>query len=180
MNLTPSGSIRKPAGSVTFRSVSTIHARTDRTKVVTTKFGKHLLSLVHGIILCAGRKNITQIRNAVRQDGDLSDSTHFLNHAPWCANRMQRRRMKFMIQKLRKQRIKKGDSRHLVFIIINDTNSKKDKFTQKMEALEFHYSHEDGKSMWSHNVVTSHVISDSHSFPWDFRTYFRKIPMQLE
>jgi hypothetical protein len=134
----------------------------------------HMLAVVHGIILCAGRKNITQIRHAVRQDGNLSNSTHFLNHAPWCVNRMQRRRMKFMIEKLRKSRIKKGDSRHLVFFIVDDTNSKKDKSTNKMEALEFHYSHEDGKSMWSHNVVTTHVVSDTYSFPWDFRPYFRK------
>jgi SRSO17 transposase len=135
---------------------------------------KHLLSMVHGLVLCAGRKNITQIRHAVRQDGVLSNSTHFLNHAPWCVNRMQRRRMQFMIERLRKQRIKKGDSRHLVFFIIDDTNSKKDKSTNKIEALDFHYSHEDGKTMWSHNVVTTHVVSDKYSFPWDFRPYFRK------
>jgi hypothetical protein len=48
---------------------------------------KHLLSMIHGIILCAGRKNITQIHHAARQDCHLSSMTHFLNHSPWCITR---------------------------------------------------------------------------------------------
>ncbi|AHV98173.1 hypothetical protein PSAB_16330 [Paenibacillus sabinae T27] len=61
----------------------------------------HLFTLVHGIILCAGRKNITQIRNAARQGCHLSSITNFLNHAPWCVNRMQRRRMQFVMENVK-------------------------------------------------------------------------------
>lgn len=135
---------------------------------------QHLLALVHGIVLCAGRKNITQIRNAARQDCHLSSVTHFLNHSPWCINRLQRRRMQFILEKIRKSRAKKGDARHLVFLIIDDTNCKKDQSTKRMEALDFHYSHEDGKTVWAHNLVTAHVVSDRLSFAWDFRPYFRE------
>jgi len=135
---------------------------------------QHLLALVHGIVLCAGRKSITQIRNAARQNCHLSSVTNFLNHSPWCVNRMQRRRMQFVMEKIRKSRAKNGDSRHLVFLIIDDTNCKKDKSTKRMEALDFHYSHEDGKTVWAHNIVTAHVVSDRHSFAWDFRPYFRE------
>ncbi|NEW09431.1 hypothetical protein GK047_26160 [Paenibacillus sp. SYP-B3998] len=49
----------------------------------------HVFTLVHGIILCTGRKDITQIRNATRQDLHLSSITNFLNHSLWCVNRMQ-------------------------------------------------------------------------------------------
>lgn len=134
----------------------------------------HLLTLVHGIILCAGRKNITQIRNAARQDRHLSNVTNFLNHAPWCVNRMQRRRQQFVMNKIREKRLKTGDSRHLVFFIVDDTCCKKDVSTKKMEALSFQYSHEDGKSVWCHNVVTAHVVSGSCSYAWDFRPYYHK------
>lgn len=54
---------------------------------------QHLLALIHGIVLCAGRKNITQIRNAARHDCHVSSVTNFLNHSPWCVNRLQRRRI---------------------------------------------------------------------------------------
>lgn len=134
----------------------------------------HLFSLVHGIILCAGRKNITQIRNAARQDRHLSNVTNFLNHAPWCANRMQRRRMQFILEKIRARQLKESDSKRLVFLIVDDTCCKKDKSTKKMEALSFQYSHEDGKSVWCHNLVTAHIVSDGGSYAWDFRPYYQK------
>jgi SRSO17 transposase len=134
----------------------------------------HLFTLIHGIILCAGRKNITQIRNATRQDRHVSSVTNFLNHAPWCVNRMQRRRMQFVIEKIRTKCAKHGDSRRLVFLIVDDTCCKKDTSTKKMAALSFQYSHEDGKSVWCHCVVTSHVVSENGSFAWDYRPYFRE------
>lgn len=134
----------------------------------------HLFTLVHGIILCAGRKNITQIRNAARQDCHLSSITNFLNHAPWCVNRMQRRRMQFVMEKIQTKRMKNGDLRRLIFFIVDDTCCKKETSTKKMEALSFQYSHEDGKSIWCHCIVTAHVVSEECSYAWDFRPYYRE------
>ncbi|MBW8350171.1 hypothetical protein K0H71_12055 [Bacillus sp. IITD106] len=42
-----------------------------------------------------------------------------------------------------------------------------------MEGLDYHFSHSDGKSVWSHCVVTSHVESEGYSFALD-RSYFRE------
>ncbi len=134
----------------------------------------HLFTLVHGIILCAGRKNITQIQQATRGDRHLSNVTNFLNHSPWCVNRMQRRRMHFVMDKIRTKRAKSGDSRQLVFFIVDDTCCKKETSTKKMEALSFQYSHEAGKSVWCHCVVTAHVVSEGSSYAWDFRPYYRE------
>jgi hypothetical protein len=134
----------------------------------------HLFTLVHGIILCAGRKNITQIRNATRQDCHLSSITNFLNHAPWCVNRMQRRRMQFIMEKIQAKRMKNGDARRLVFFIVDDSCCKKESSTKKMEALSFQYSHEAGKSVWCHCVVTAHVVSEGCSYAWDFRPYYHE------
>jgi hypothetical protein len=36
----------------------------------------------------AGRKNVTQIQHAIKDRRHLSSFTNFLNHAPWCMNRM--------------------------------------------------------------------------------------------
>src|SRR5690606_11130642 len=49
-----------------------------------------------------------------------------------------------------------------------------DTSTKKMEALSFQYSHEAGKSVWCHCVVTAHVVSEGASYAWDFRPYFRE------
>ncbi|WP_160327812.1 transposase [Paenibacillus sp. 32O-W] len=88
-----------------------------------------MFTLVHGIILCTGPKSITQIRNAARQDCHLSSVTNFLNHAPWSANRMQHRRMQFALDKIRAKRDKSGDSKRLIFLIVDDTCCKKETST---------------------------------------------------
>lgn len=130
--------------------------------------------MVHGIILCTGRKNITQIRNAARQDCHLSSVSNFLNHSPWSMNRLQRRRMQFVMERIRKKRAKQGDHRRIIFFIVDDTGCKKDQTTRKMEGLDYHFSHPDGKSVWSHCLVTTHLFCEGVSHAWDFRPYFRE------
>ncbi|WP_190287519.1 transposase [Paenibacillus darwinianus] len=93
----------------------------------------HLFTLVHGIILCAGRKNMTQIRNAARGDRHLSNATNFLNHSPWCVNRMQRRRLQWIVDRIENKRLKEGDANKLVFLIVDDTCCKKDKSIRKSD-----------------------------------------------
>lgn len=134
----------------------------------------HLLHFVHGIILCEGRKNVSQIRGATDNYRDLSCMTRFLKNSPWNGNRMQRRHIQFLIEKIRRERAKRGDQRPITFFILDDTSCKKDKSTKYMEALDFHYSHNDGKSVWSHCIVTAHIVSAGFSFAWDFRPYFRE------
>ncbi len=97
-----------------------------------------------------------------------------MNHSPWCVNRMQRRRMQFMMEKIRAKRAKRGDVKPTVFLIVDDTCCKKETSTKKMEALSFQYSHEAGNSVWCHCVVTAHVVSAEAAYAWDFRPYFRE------
>ncbi|PLR75298.1 hypothetical protein CU633_21845 [Bacillus sp. V3-13] len=135
---------------------------------------KHLLSYMHGIILAAGRKNVTQIMNSTGKKRDLSSMTRFLKESPWCPNRVQRRRMSFLMEKIRKDREKAGDSRPIIFFIMDDSSCRKTPAARKMERLDFHHSHADGKSIWSHCVVTAHVVAEGYSFAWDYRPYFRE------
>lgn len=45
---------------------------------------------------------------------------------------------------------------------------------KKMEGLDDHFSHSDGKTIWSHCVVTAHLVSKEFSFAWNFRSYCRE------
>lgn len=134
----------------------------------------HLLHMMHGIILCDGRKNISQIRRNTGDYRHLSCITKFLKNSTWCANRLQRRRMRFLMETLRRERAKRGDHRPVTFLIVDDSGCKKDNSTKHIEGLDFHYSHNDGKSVWSHCLVTAHVVSAGYSLAWDFRPYFRE------
>jgi SRSO17 transposase len=134
----------------------------------------HVMTFIHGIILADGEKTIANIRRATHETRHLSCMTKFLNKSPWCPNRANRRRIQFMMGKIKKIRAKQGDTRPIVFLIIDDTQSKKDLTTKRMGALDFHFSHADGKSVWSHCVVTSHIVSEGYSFAVNFRSYFRE------
>ena len=134
----------------------------------------HALTFMQGIILTDGRKTVSQIRRSTHKRRDLSCMTRFLNESPWCPNRATRRRIQFMMEKIKRKRAKKGDTRPIAFLIIDDTQSKKDRSTKRMEGLDNHFSHSDGKSVWSHCMVTSHLVSEHHSFALDYRSYFRE------
>ncbi|CAH0346269.1 transposase [Bacillus sp. CECT 9360] len=79
-----------------------------------------------------------------------------------------------VISLIRRARQKAGDTRPILFLIIDDSGCHKDHSTRKMEGLDFHFSHSEGKSVWSHCLVTAHVVSEGFSFAWDFRPYFRE------
>lgn len=133
----------------------------------------HVLTFIHGIILTDGKKTVSQIRRSTHETRHLSCMTKFLNESPWCPNRANRRRIQFMMDKIKKIRAKQGDTRAITFLIIDDTQSKRDITTRKMEGLDFHFSHSDGKSVWSHCMVSAHVVSEGYSFAFDYRSYFR-------
>jgi hypothetical protein len=78
------------------------------------------------------------------------------------------------MKQIKKSRTQKGDSRPIIFLIIDDSQCKKDRSTTHMEGLDYHFSHSDGKSVWSHCVITAHIVSEGSSFAWNFRSYFRK------
>jgi hypothetical protein len=56
-----------------------------------------------------------------------------------------------------------------VFFIVDDTSCKKDPSTKRIEGLDYHFAHDDGKSVWSHCIVTAHRVSENYFFACDFR-----------
>ncbi|CAM4134412.1 transposase [Paenibacillus alkaliterrae] len=133
---------------------------------------RHLISIVNGIILCEGRKNISTIREAAGKERHLSSTTRFLNESPWSVNHLQKQRMERIMQSIRKQTRNRG--KRIVYLLLYDTSCKKESTTRRMEGLDFHYSHENGKSVWSHCIVTMHVVTEGQSFAGDYRPYFRE------
>ncbi|MCI1696792.1 transposase [Aneurinibacillus aneurinilyticus] len=134
----------------------------------------HLLAFLHGIVLCEGRVTISQIRRSTNHDRDLSCMTRFLQESPWCSKHVTNQRLSYLMETIRRMRAKRGDTRPITFLILDDTQCKKERSTVKMEGLDFHYSHSEGKSIWSHSLVTAHVVTGDLSVAWDFRSYFQK------
>ncbi len=101
----------------------------------------HLLNFMQGLILTDGRMTVSQIRRSTHEARDLSCMTRFLNESPWCPNR--RRRLELMRSKIKRARAKQGDTRPIAFLIVDDSQCKKDRSTSRMEGLDHHFSHSD-------------------------------------
>nr|WP_263325081.1 transposase [Neobacillus sp. Marseille-Q6967] len=84
------------------------------------------------------------------------------------------RPIKFIHSHIRQARAQSGDNQPIVCLIIDDSQCKKDRSTTSIEGLDNHFSHSEGKSIWSHCVVTVHVVCENTSFAKDFRSYFRE------
>ncbi|UAC46949.1 IS701 family transposase [Bacillus aquiflavi] len=132
-----------------------------------------MLTFIHGIILTDGRKTVSQIRRSTHNPRDLSSMTRFLNESPWCSRRVTDRRHEFIINTMKQARNKQIDKQP-TFFIIDDTQAKKHRSTKRMEGLDMHFSHADRKRVWSHSIVTAHIVSGDYSFAWDFRSYYRE------
>lgn len=60
---------------------------------------KHLTALVHGIILCDGRLNISQIRRYTNDYLHLSGMTRFLNKSLWSSHHVKKQRTQFLLKR---------------------------------------------------------------------------------
>lgn len=130
----------------------------------------HMTHFVSGIITTEGNKTVSAIYNKLTCDRDRSCGSRFLGQYNWSNEYMDYKRITHSLDTARRN----VDEDTAGFLIIDDSLSKKDKSTKKIEGLEYHHSHSDGKTMWSHCVVTSHYKVSEYSLPINFKLYLRE------
>ncbi|SHK07670.1 Transposase DDE domain-containing protein [Caminicella sporogenes DSM 14501] len=64
-------------------------------------------------------------------------------------------------------------SKSVGFLVIDDTVNPKPT-AKKIEGLDFHFSHAEGKSVWSHCIVTSNFVAGDISILIDYKPYYKK------
>lgn len=122
----------------------------------------HLLNLMTGIVNIDGKRNISNISNKILQAKKRSCITKFLNNSPWDEDLLNNARIKYALQRISPK------EEEPIFVAIDDTVIPKSKDTKHIEGLGYHFSHSEGKVLWSHYIVSSQVITEEHSFPLGF------------
>ena len=130
----------------------------------------HIVHMVSGIISTEGNKNVSVIYSKHTCNRDRSCGSRFLGEYKWSNEYVDYKRINHSLNFVRNN-VAEGA---VGFLIIDDSLSKKDKSTKKIEGLDYHHSHSDGKTMWSHCVVTSHYKISEYSLPLDYKLYLRK------
>ncbi|NPV81665.1 MAG: IS701 family transposase [Firmicutes bacterium] len=130
----------------------------------------YFLYIVAGIIGGNGRLTISNIHRATTVPRAISNTTRFLGQSPWDDTLVNRYRKEYVVERFQRQ-VRPGT---VGFFMIDDTTMAKDKDTRHIEGLDFHFSHLDGKTVWSHQVVSSHCKIGDFSLPMDYSIYLRE------
>lgn len=131
----------------------------------------HMVNIVSGIIVTEGSKTISSVHNKITCNRDRSTGSRFLSSYSWNHEYVTQERIFHAISEISNT----CEASDVGFLIIDDTLTKKNTSTKKIEGLDFHNSHADGnKPKWSHCLVTSHYKINDYSIPLDFRQYHRK------
>ena len=131
----------------------------------------HMVNIVSGIIVTEGSKTISSVHNKITCNRDRSTGSRFLSSYSWNHEYVTQERIFHAISEISNT----CEDSDVEFLIIDDTLTKKNTSTKKIEGLDFHNSHADGnKPKLSHCLVTSHYKINDYSIPLDFRQYHRK------
>lgn len=130
----------------------------------------HMVNMISGVITTEGNKNVSAIYRSLSCNRDRYNGSRFLGDYKWNHEYVDHKRIDYSLSQVRKNL----ESGTVGFLIVDDTLSKKDKSTKKIEGLDYHHSHNDGRTMWSHCIVTSHYRIAEYSIPLNFKLYLRK------
>ena len=120
----------------------------------------HMINLTSGIIITEGNKTISAAYNKLTSNRYRSTESRFLSTYSWNDEYVTEERIFHAIFEI----CNTCEDNDIGFLIIDDTLSKKNTSTKKIEGLEFHNSHADGnKSKWSHCLVTSNYKIKDYS-----------------
>jgi hypothetical protein len=103
----------------------------------------------------------------VLESADKTNLSRFFSEAPWFQDRVNDRRLVYLLQHTKETRSPKADS----ILILDDTLC--EHVGSLFDYVDRHYNHGDDTYPLAHNPVTSHYVSGPVRFPVDLRLYRR-------
>lgn len=126
---------------------------------------RHFGKYVTGLIACTNR-TVQGINDSFFGHPDQSALNHFLTDSPWDDEEFNRAKYGFVRTGLEERMLRGG------IFIIDDTISHH--VGKHMEGAGWHHDASEGKSVWGHQLVTSHYVKKWLSIPLDFRMYVKE------
>jgi SRSO17 transposase len=127
---------------------------------------QHFQHYLTGLIVL-DNKSLANITRCVLESADKTNLSRFFSEAPWFQERVNDRRVAYLLQQTKGIRGPKADSA----LILDDTLC--EHVGSLFAYVDRHYNHGDDTYPLAHNPVTSHYISGPVRFPVDLRLYRR-------
>lgn len=127
---------------------------------------QHFQQYLTGLMVLPN-KSLTNIARCVLQSADKTNLSRFLSEAPWHADQVNHRRIRYLLQQTQPHRRSKADGA----VIVDDTLC--EHVGSLFDYVDRHYNHSDATYPLAHNPVTSFYVSGAARFPLDLRLYRR-------
>ena len=119
-----------------------------------------------GLITCEGKKNIQAINRTFMNAKNQSSLNRFLTQSPWDVQTVQNKRLSLANESLHASQSCIG------YFVIDDTIN--NKTGKHMENAGYHYDSKIGKSVWGHDIVTTHYVNGYTEHPVGVSLYVKK------
>ncbi len=127
---------------------------------------RHFQHDLTGLIVL-DNKSLTNISRCVLESADKTNLSRFFSEAPWFHDRVNDRRLTYLLQQTKAVRGPKADA----LLILDDTLC--EHVGSLFDYVDRHYNHGEDTYPLAHNPVTSHDVSGPVRFPVDLRLYRR-------
>ena len=126
----------------------------------------HFQNYLTGLIVL-DNKSLANITRCMLESADKTNLSRFFSEAPWFQDRVNDRRVEYLLQQTKAVRGSKADA----LLILDDTLC--EHVGSLFDYVDRHYNHGEGTYPFAHNPVTSHYVSGPVRFPVDLRLYRR-------
>lgn len=126
----------------------------------------HFQNYLTGLIVLEN-KGLTNIARCVLDSADKTNLSRFFSEAPWQEDKVNKRRIEYMLKSTTAHRLEAKDS----VLVIDDTLC--EHVGSLFEYVDRHYNHGEDSYPLAHNLVTSHYVSGAVRFPVAARLYRR-------
>ena len=126
----------------------------------------HFQNYLTGLIVL-DNKSLANITRCVLESADKTNLSRFFSEAPWFQDRVNDRRLVYLLQQTEEVRGPKADG----LLILDDTLC--EHVGSLFDYVDRHDNHGDDTYPLAHNPVTSHYVSGPVRFPVDLRLYRR-------
>ena len=126
----------------------------------------HFQNYLTGLIVL-DNKSLANITRCVLESADKTNLSRFFSEAPWFQERVNDRRLTYLLQETQAVRGPKADA----VLILDDTLC--EHVGSLFDYVDRHYNHGNDTYPLAHNPVTSYYVSGPVRFPVDLRLYRR-------
>jgi SRSO17 transposase len=127
---------------------------------------RHFQHYLTGLIVL-DNKSLANITRCVLDSADKTNLARFFSEAPWFQDRVNDRRVEYLLQQTKAVRSPKADA----LLLLDDTLC--EHVGSLFDYVDRHYNHGEDTYPLAHNPVTSHYVSGPVRFPVDLRLYRR-------